>query len=235
MLSQTLYYSLASYIRIRKHKKAILLFLSQTGEVDLTWLERIIAVLFLIIIMVIFYNIAFSLESLNLFMNLIILLVIFDVAFHSMKQKEIFPFSNASREEIISLNEESDIEEIKKKIVSDEELVQLKSQLNQFMINRKIYLDPDLNLVKLADMFATNPHRLSYIINSGFNKNFFNFINYYRVEEAKSLLLNPKMDQYSILGIAFESGFNSKTSFNNTFKKITGLTPTDFKKSGSTL
>jgi AraC-type DNA-binding domain-containing proteins len=106
----------------------------------------------------------------------------------------------------------------------------LKSQLTQFMLTHKPYLDPDLNLVKLAELLGTSTHRLSYIINSGFNMNFFNFINKNRIEEAKLLLLNTKMDQYSILGIAFKAGFNSKTSFNTTFKKLTNQTPSEFKK-----
>jgi AraC-like DNA-binding protein len=235
MMGQTLFYTLASYIRIKRHRKNILMFSSQTSEVDLSWLERIVVVMFLIVLLVIIYNVVFSLKALNLFMNIILLAVIYDVAFHSLKQKEIYPFSETSRVEIIALNEETGTKDLKKRLVTDDELVLIKSRLNQFMISRKPYLDPDLNLVKLAEQFGTSPHRLSYIINAGFNRNFFNFTNSYRVDEAKALLLSHKMEQYSVLGIAFESGFNSKTSFNNTFKKITGLTPSEFRKSGSTL
>jgi AraC-like DNA-binding protein len=65
--------------------------------------------------------------------------------------------------------------------------------------------------------------------------NFFNFVNKYRVEEAKLLLLNSKKEHYSILGIANEAGFSSKSAFNTTFKKVTGQTPSDFKNRGSVL
>jgi AraC-like DNA-binding protein len=78
-------------------------------------------------------------------------------------------------------------------------------------------------------------HQLSYVINTGFNENFFRFINQYRVEKAKELLLLEEMNRLSILGIAFESGFNSKTSFNTTFKKFTGQTPSAFKEMRSNL
>jgi len=235
MLSQALFYTTASFFRIRKHQKVVLLYSSQSSEIDLAWLEKIVTGLLLIVIAIIFYNIIFKLKQLNLIMNVISLVGIFYIAFHALKQKEIYPFKEASIEEIISLGEEPAIGETKKKIVTDEELVLLKSQLTQFMLVQKPYLDSDLNLVKLADLFGTSTHKLSYIINTGFNLNFFNFINKHRVEEAKLLLLSPKIDQYSILGVAYDSGFNSKTSFNTTFKKFTTQTPSEFKNSSSTL
>jgi AraC-like DNA-binding protein len=235
MLSQTLFYILISYFRLKKHQKAVLLFSSQTGEIDLSWLKKIIIALLLIAIIVILYNIIFHFKRLNLIMNIIVLVIIYYTAFHAMRQKEIFPFKETAIEEIMSLSDETEIIEPKKKIVSDEELVKIKAQLTQFMVSQKPYLDTELTLVKLSELFGTTTHKLSYIINAGFNLNFFNFINKYRVEEAKVLLLSSKMDQYSILGIAFEVGFNSKTSFNTTFKKLTNQTPSDFKKSSSTL
>ncbi len=235
LLGQTLFYSLLSWYKIRVHQKRVLLYSSNIHEIDLFWLERLIIGVCILILAVIFYNVFFYQKSLNVFMSSIQLLIIYFVAYYSLRQKEIFPFSEASRSEILSIQEQGDFEETKKKIVSDEEIVIQKSRLHKFMLKEKPYIDPEINLVKLADMFGITPHKLSYIINSGFNRNFFNFINGYRVDEAKVLLLNPKMDQYSILGIAYESGFNSKTSFNSTFKNITGLTPTEFKKRGSTL
>lgn len=235
MLSQALFYITASFFKIRKHQKIVLLYSSQTSEIDLSWLEKIVKGLFLIVIAIIFYNIIFSLKQLNLTMNVISLIGIFYIAFHSMKQKEIYPFKEVAIEEIISMGKEPEIDESKKKIVTDEELDILKSQLTQFMLIQKPYLDSDLNLIKLADLFGTSTHKLSYIINTGFNLNFFNFINKHRVEEAKLLLLSKKMDQYSILGIAYESGFNSKTAFNTTFKKFTNQTPSVYKNSSPTL
>ncbi len=235
MLSQTVFYSLIAWLRIRKHQKRVLLFSSDTSEIDLSWLEKIIAVILLMVITVIIYNIFFMFKSLNLIMNMIIFVVIYYVAYHSVRQREIYPFSEESREEIISLDDEPDPGQPKKKIISDDEIIEFKTRLNQFMIHRKPFLDPDMNLVKLAELFGTTSHRLSYIINTGFNKNFFNFINAYRIDEAKSMLLDPKMEQYSVLGVAFEAGFNSKTSFNKTFKQFTGVTPTDFKKSSPAL
>jgi len=101
--------------------------------------------------------------------------------------------------------------EMKRKIISDEELVRLKSRLTE-----------------LAELVNITAHQLSYLLNSDFNESFFLFINKYRVEKAKELLLREEMNNLSILGIAFESGFNSNISFNSTFKKITNQTPSEF-------
>jgi AraC-like DNA-binding protein len=70
----------------------------------------------------------------------------------------------------------------------------------------------------------------SFVINELYQDNFYNFINKYRIEEAKRLLLSDKYNQLNILGIAYESGFNSKTTFNTTFKKHVGCSPSEFVK-----
>ncbi len=157
------------------------------------------------------------------------------MAYYSLKQKEIYPLDKNQRSQLISINEEGQIADTKRKIVSDENLAVIKNQLNVLMIEEKPYLDSELNLIKLANLVAVTPHQLSYVINTGFQKNFFEFVNKYRVEKAKELLINNENNHLSILGIAFESGFNSKTSFNTTFKKMESQTPSEFKKTGSNL
>ncbi|MCV9928566.1 helix-turn-helix domain-containing protein [Flavobacterium sp. LS1R49] len=235
MLVQSLFYAIASYLKIRKHQKNILLFSSNANEIDLSWLEYIILSILVMSIIISVYNIFFYSLSLNIFINSTSLIIILFIAYYSLKQKEIFPFDKKQLSEIIAINEQEELIEIKRKVVSDGELIQLKMQLNKLMLEQKPYLDSELNLIKLAKLVNSTPHQISYAINSGFNENFFQFINKYRVEEAKELLVKKEMNNYSILGIAYESGFNSKTSFNNTFKKITNQTPSEFKKNSSGL
>jgi AraC-like DNA-binding protein len=103
------------------------------------------------------------------------------------------------------------------------------------MEDKKPFLDSDLSLAQLAKLMDLTPHQLSYLINAVFDENFFLFVNRYRVEKVKELLLNKEKNHLSIMGIAFESGFNSKTSFNTAFKKISSETPSEFKKRSSTL
>ena len=104
-------------------------------------------------------------------------------------------------------------------------------RLINLMKEKKPYLDQELNLKKLAIQMDLSSGYLSQIINEYEGKNFFEFINTYRVEEVKEKISNPKFDHFSLLGIAYESGFKSKSTFNLSFKKITGTTPTAYKKS----
>ena len=78
-------------------------------------------------------------------------------------------------------------------------------------------------------MIPLNTYQTSYIINTCFNENFYGFVNRYRIEECKRMLESNEYNNLSILGIAFEAGFNSKTAFNTTFKKLTGLSPKEYK------
>jgi AraC-like DNA-binding protein len=235
ILVQVILYSTLAYFKIRKHQKRIMSFASNTNEIDLTWLEYIIISICLLSIVITLYNIFLNSSALNAFINLFLLIIIFIVAYNSVKQKEIFPLNENQRKEIIQINEEDLSVEYKKKVIPDNDLAILKSKLSELMEQQKPYLDSELNLIKLSELINITPHHLSYVINTGFNENFFSFINTYRVEKAKGLLAKEEMNKFSMLGIAFESGFNSKTSFYTTFKKITGQTPSDFKKRSSDL
>lgn len=115
--------------------------------------------------------------------------------------------------------------------LSDEKADEYLSRLKIIMIRDKPYLESSLTLQKLADMAEISPQNLSQVINVKLNQNFFDFINYYRITEAKKLLIDPRGQLLTILAIAEEAGFNSKSSFNAAFKKMTGMTPTEYKKS----
>ncbi len=98
-----------------------------------------------------------------------------------------------------------------------------------FMQKSRIYLDPDLSLEVLATRMKLSRHHLTQLLNEKFEKNFYSFINEYRIGEAIDRLNDPSL-QVNILSLAFDCGFNSKSSFNNYFKKITGYTPTAYRK-----
>lgn len=94
----------------------------------------------------------------------------------------------------------------------------------------KVYRDENISLQLLSDTSGIPSHYLSQIINEKMNKNFIALINGYRVEEAKKRLIDPKDKHLSILGIAFEVGFNSKAAFNRAFKRHAAMTPSEYKK-----
>jgi AraC-like DNA-binding protein len=103
-------------------------------------------------------------------------------------------------------------------------------KLKEIMNVDKPFLDPKLNINKLAEMVDMPSYYLSQVINENFGKNFYEFINHYRVEEVKRKIDNGQFKHYSLLGISYDSGFNSKATFNRFFKKITGNTPGNYKK-----
>ena len=94
----------------------------------------------------------------------------------------------------------------------------------------KLFLDNDLNLPTVAEKLGISIHETSFLINDTTKDNFYNFINKYRVEEAKKLLTSSKIETLNILGIAYAAGFNSKTAFNTAFKKWVGVSPTNYIK-----
>jgi ligand-binding sensor domain-containing protein/AraC-like DNA-binding protein len=103
-------------------------------------------------------------------------------------------------------------------------------RLDQVMEKDKPYLDPELNLGKLAEVAAIPAKHLSQVINERYGLNFNDFVNRFRVEEAKRRLLDPAARDFKLLRIAFESGFNSKSVFNGAFRHYTGLSPSEFRR-----
>jgi AraC-like DNA-binding protein len=103
-------------------------------------------------------------------------------------------------------------------------------KLVAYMTEKKPYLDPELSLNSLAKDLTISRSQLSQLINDGIGENFYDFINKHRVEEVKRLMADQEMANFSLLGIAFEAGFKSKSTFNLIFKRFTGLTPTEYRK-----
>lgn len=106
----------------------------------------------------------------------------------------------------------------------------LLKRLLQIMQDEKPYLDSNLKIQHLAERVGISSHHLSQIINENMNQNYADFINSYRINEARRLLLSPEYEQEKILSVAFDAGFQNKATFNAIFKKYTGMSPSGFKK-----
>ncbi|TGE08573.1 helix-turn-helix domain-containing protein [Hymenobacter fodinae] len=107
------------------------------------------------------------------------------------------------------------------------ELTRWTTRLLGHMESQRPYLAPELTLGELASQLQTNTSWLSKVINTGCGQNFNDFINEYRVQEAEQRLRNPRFRHYTLLAVALESGFNSKSTFNRVFKKLRGITPSE--------
>ncbi len=134
---------------------------------------------------------------------------------HSVLFKEYSFKRNENKDDIDILNEEN---------------IQLIYKLRQIMKVEKAYLDSNLKITNLAAQLNIPSHQLSQLLNSGLKNSFYEFVNYYRIEHVKKLLTDKQMGNLTIEAIAHESGFNSKSTFNQIFKKATKMTPKEFKK-----
>lgn len=117
-----------------------------------------------------------------------------------------------------------------KLVVSKEEFQILKARLEEVMINEQPYLLQELTLNMLADKIETTDKKLSTVLNQYMKISFYDLINQYRVEAVKDKLQLQEDEKYSLLGIAYTCGFNSKSSFYRAFKKETGISPMTYKK-----
>ena len=157
----------------------------------------------------------------NIFFNLIILLYIIYSGHHAMKQKTLL-FLDTDINEPNSNDEKDKIPSESHRVIFEK----IKEELLEVIENEKPYLDQNLNIFTLAKRLNTNSKYLSQVINHEFDKSFVHFINEYRVEEAKKVLLSN--NNYTIEAQSQMVGFKSKSAFNSAFKRHTGKTPSVF-------
>lgn len=157
-------------------------------------------------------------------------LTIFLLGYFALREPDIFrlPAQSQATEPIVAIPSP----EIKQ-LESDLD-IRLKTKLEKLMAEETPYINPKLTLSDLASMIGTNTHDLSRAINQGFGKNFNDFVNSYRVHDFKKKMTDKSFANHTFLAVAFMVGFNSKTAFNRSFKKLTGQTPGDFFKNQGT-
>lgn len=214
-----------SYKTILEYQKGLVHQLSNIDRLTLKWLKNFILICSLLILLFVIYtfinifiiNLDFRQEYvLYLFTTIAILWL----GFGGVRLPQIAISNN-----IISNNKEVNIG-------SDrwEEHIKL---LKLAMERDKLYLFPDLNVRVLEESLGLTAKEISLALNKGLGQNFYEFVNNYRIEEVKKRLIDHKYAHLSILGIAQDSGFNSKATFNRIFKETTGLTPNEFRAQAS--
>jgi AraC-like DNA-binding protein len=114
--------------------------------------------------------------------------------------------------------------------LTEEQVKTICENLGKIMEKEKLYLQPNLTIAQLAEEMNCTRHHLSQVLNDQLNKSYYDYINQLRIEAAKNLLVDPQHQQYKIASIAYEAGFNSLSTFNEVFKKFTGVTPSDYRK-----
>ena len=113
--------------------------------------------------------------------------------------------------------------------LNKKEAQQILNSLETLMSADQPYLEGELDLPTLANLISVSPHKLSQVLNVYLNKNFFDYVNGYRVEKVKEYLADSKNNHYKIESLAFDSGFYSKSTFYKIFKRVEGITPAEFR------
>lgn len=254
VLFQGVIYMIFTFMLLKQHSRTIKDSFSTIENINLEWLKNIT------VLTMVIWIIGIIIEFLQIFdfnhpiqgtVPISIAILIYVMGYLGLRQPEIFSGPSAARNphiqspvipELGSAQSDKDESEIQESPDRDERKYErsgltkdraqfLHKKLIGLMETKKPFTDSNLKLNQLAKMVSTSPNYLSQVINEEGQQNFYDFVNGYRIEEAKKMIVDPAHEKMTILSIAYEVGFNSKSAFNTSFKKYTGMTPTQFKKS----
>jgi len=241
IIVQGMIYLILTIILINKYSKNIKNIFSTIEKIKLNWLKIItymvlfVLSFFLIENLLMLFNVQLSYHfNLTSFLYAILIYVLGYIGF---SKSEIFAepelaesIGQLSKYDQKSLApKSSSVPKYEKSGLSPQQAKQYLDSLLKLMREKEPFRNSELTLHQLADTLSVSPHNLSEVLNTQLNQNFFDFINNYRIEQVKKDLIDPKKQNLKILSIAFDAGFNSKTSFNTIFKKYIDLTPSQFR------
>lgn len=223
LYSSIFIYTILAMILVWTYRLRIRQTLSTLEKQQLSWLAFVLTGFFMKWIFDIWYYLIPKLtgtpDLIPLYASRIVLFVFIDVLIYkAMKQPQLFTGIEPKKEpRAPSLSEPVAREYVRK--------------LSKFMENQKPYYNPRITLDNLAESVEIPPRSLSEVINGKLGQNFYDFINMYRIQESQRLLGDLKSRKKTVLEVLYEVGFNSKSSFNIAFKKHTGMTPLEFRRS----
>lgn len=246
VLFQITMYLALSHRKIRQHQLRIKEGYSQIDSINLGWLRYFITVLLFIYA---FYHLllAMMLHTANfdlLFPHfqktiaIVLSLAIYSIGYRGLSQPPIFSYDTPekprAKAELTSLQPANALEaptgKYEHSSLDPKEAQEISRMLLAFMLQEKPYLNPELTLPELAGMLGIARNRLSQVLNERLGVSFYDFVNGYRIDQVKEYMAAPEYQNFKMLALAFEAGFNSKATFNNIFKKTVGLTPSEYRK-----
>ncbi len=225
------YYLRLSLRFINNHEVWVLKNFSNLKEVTLIWLKKLIVYYRLLWIVWVPFVATFLLFFRFQLLYLGIVLMLYFLMLILTYLTLWIGLEGFGRANLIFLKENEEKAENKNfSKLTQKEVQDHVARITQVMAVEKIYLNENLSLREFALHLKADPNLISFILNSHLDNNFYDFVNRYRIEEVKNKLNDPAYKHLTLLGIALESGFNSKTTFNRVFKQVTGVTPTGFQK-----
>ena len=220
---QMLVYFYLAYADLQRFETAFKQNAASTSILNLSWLKRISLgfSLYIFLFFVAYFQLFFlrgHRQEVSYAPVLLLAFFIHMVAYHAIRYPGIFAADGR----------EGTAPKYQKTALTEKRSCEIRDKLLAHMASEKPFLQPDLKLSDIANTLNILPNHLSQVINAELDKNFFDFVNEYRVEEAKRKLLDDRYGHYTILAIALDAGFSNKASFNRVFKKHTGHTPSEF-------
>jgi AraC-like DNA-binding protein len=232
-------YGIIIFVLIARHQRKIKdLFSYKSERINLQWL-KVLSITFYVA-----YNIVFITASLNVFdlFNAFdpltfsfagLTFMAFAISFYGIRQPLIFNNRNATSQDHMpeEISPEPDRSSMYEKSgLMPEDIDRIRQTIEKYFQDEKPFLNGDLTLQDVASQLNIPKHHLTQVFNMGIGKNFYTYVNDFRLAEVKNRLKDQAYRNFSLLAIAFDSGFNSKTSFNTLFKKYTGLTPSEYQR-----
>ena len=226
-------YMVLIFMTLNQYKKNYLQSYTNPENLSYKWLSQMITVLLIAHLFVVTkFLFGFSNDLnlqllLNVIVSIIALLVSSYFVLKALYQPQLFRGIEL-KEEPISVFVKKENKEVATELTPEIE-AKIKT-LKTFMTEEEPFLDADLTIQNLALQIGFPPKELSIVINHHLGKHFFDFINEYRIQKAKSILENPENKEITVLEILYQVGFNSKSSFNTAFKKHCEITPIEYRK-----
>ncbi len=229
-LSSPIYFGWILVI-LRKHRQYIKNTFSYDENINLNWMYILLIggisiwmIECLNVIALNFTDLEFPIRwSTSYYIKLAFLIFIMFMGYYGINQGGVFSKMPIT-DQIKITNKE------KAKLVSTDSANEYTKEITNYMQNEKAFLNNELRIQDLSTSLKIPVHIISNIINSELNLNFYDFVNSYRIEEAKKRLRDSEYNNLTIIAIAYDCGFNSKATFNRLFKNHTGLTPSQYKK-----
>jgi AraC-like DNA-binding protein len=228
-------YSVLSFLEIRHHQKRLRDLISYTSaKLSLNWM-KILSITFYA-----GYVLVFILGGIDILSGLLpfdpyvltfffIAFFSFAYSFYAIRQPEMLDYPSVSPEDEAT-GPAYGTARYARSGLRDDQAEEYLTTLLGYMDEEKPYINGDLTIADLSRRTGIPRHYITEVLNEKHGRNFFSFVNEYRVREVISRLKDPRYRHYTILAIAFDSGFNSKSTFNTFFKAYTGKTPSDFRQ-----
>ncbi|MCG6890136.1 MAG: AraC family transcriptional regulator [Gammaproteobacteria bacterium] len=226
-------YLLFSIKRLIRHSSSIKNEFSDIDRINLAWLRNLLLGLGCIYLLYLgdqFFPDLMGMNILGDMVTVMAVILIYSMGYFGLRQPAIFTRASIAQPAAVEAGVDPAEEKYRRSGLDKETSRVFLNELTGHMEANKPYLEGDLVLPQLAQQLGISANYLSQVINEQLHVNFYDFINGYRVEEAKGLIRNAGPKNTNILNIALDSGFNSKSAFYTAFKKATSMTPTQYRK-----